>query len=472
MMDPRRDVPGYLDTLLLGLASSLILQGLPSQAVPPVATGEAARQFDLRGVDFRGIGLSRVNFAGRDLSGCFLRDADVTGANFWRTRLDGVDLRGTRGLSAQQLASAVWDPARPPHLSVALNRFRRFWENRRADAAGLAGVNLWGADLQKFNFVDADLRGAVLIGAQLRGAVMLRAKLAGAILAGADISDADLRGAVGLTAGQLVSARWDPKSPPRLADDLNLIRTRFEKKDLVHRDLRGGYLFGSDLAKADLTDCNLRGVALHGSDLRGALLKDADLQGAVLNGALISGADFRGSRGLTAARLVSARWDPQAPPSLDAALNLTRKKFEHRSLAGVNLSGANLWGVDMAKARLQGCDLSGAVFMDASLRGATLVDANLEGAILVGADLSGADLRSAKSFSAGQLLSARWEESNPPKLSAELEVIRKMWKKRDLQGNVVRDTFLWGTDLRGARLHGSGKKGPSASTWRFFVFEQ
>lgn len=424
-----------------------------ARSVEPKAAAGVAQQFDLRGSNFRGVRLRKVNFAGRDLTGCYMQDADLRDASFWRARLDGVDLRGALGFRAQQLAAAVWSTDNPPRLDAGLNRFRRFWERRRADGSNLAGVNLWGAELSGFNFADADLRGAVFIDAKLRSAVFPRARLKGAIFAGADLTGVDLRGALGLTAGQLVSARWNPKDPPRVGDGLNLILKFFERKKLVGRDLRGARLFGRDLSGADFTNCKLVGAGFLGARLVGAVFREADLTDAVLTGADISGADFRGVRGLTAAGLLSAHWDRESPPALDSQLNLARRMFERRSLSGLDLRGANFWGVDLSGGSFEGSPLADTVFMGANLSGATLVEADLSGAILAGADLSGADLRNAKGLTAGQLLSARWSESKPPKLSRELELFRKMWSKRDLQGYALHGACLWDLGLQGARLH-------------------
>ncbi|MEE2887658.1 MAG: pentapeptide repeat-containing protein, partial [Planctomycetota bacterium] len=422
--------------------------------LPSSSVAQVPQQFDLRGVDFRGVGLGQVNFAGRDLTGSYMRDANLTGACLWRSRLDRVDLRGTKGLTKQQLASAIWDFGNPPQLDVELNRFRRFWERRRADSTKLPGVNLWGAELGGFNFVDSDLRGAVFVGARLRSAVFLRARLRNAVFAGADLTGADLRAATGLTAGQLVSASWDPADPPRLDDRLNLVRKLFEQKNLGGQDLTGLRMFGRDLRKANFTGCKLVGAAFLGSDLRDAVLRDADLTAAVLTGTDISGADFRGSRGLRAVGLFAAHWDPGSPPLLDAKLNLARRMFEHGSLAGFDLRDGNFWDADLSKARLQGCQLANTVLIGANLRGATLTDADLSGAVLLGADLTGADLRTTRSLTAGQLLSAKWTASKPPKLSRELEVIRKMWHERNPQGHAVQNAYLWHVDLKNARLHG------------------
>lgn len=414
----------------------------------------AARQLDLRGVNFRGVDLTAANFAGRDLSGCYLQGAQLRGACFWRTRLDGVDLRGARAFRPQQLASALWDSENPPRLDLALDRFRRFWELGRADGQDLAGANLWSQNLQGFNFSGGDLRAALFVNASLKSAVFADAKVGKANFAGADLSGVDFRGVKGLTAGQLISGWWDRESRPRVDDTLNLLVRLFEKKKLAGQDLAGACLLGRDLSEANFTACKLRGVAFLGANLRGAVFRDADLSDAVLSGADISGADFRGVKGLTPAMLLSARWEPRSLPAVDVGLNLVCRKFERRSLSGLDLSSANLWGADLSGASLEGSLLSSAVLISANLRGATLVEANLADAILIGADLTGADLRGAKGLSASQVLSAKWDDADPPRLDRKHELIRRMWMKRDLQGYGLSSACLLDADLHRARLHG------------------
>jgi pentapeptide repeat protein len=66
-----------------------------------------------------------------------------------------------------------------------------------------------------------------------------------------------------------------------------------------------------------------------------------------------------------------------------------------RSLAGLDLRGANFYHQDLAGRDLSLSNLSGAILARANLRGADLSGANLVGANLAGADLAGADLQGA-----------------------------------------------------------------------------
>lgn len=66
-----------------------------------------------------------------------------------------------------------------------------------------------------------------------------------------------------------------------------------------------------------------------------------------------------------------------------------------QSLAGVDLSRADLRGVNLSKADLFDANLSRADLFDADLREANLIDVDLSGAKLWSANLSEADLRGA-----------------------------------------------------------------------------
>ena len=94
------------------------------------------------------------------LTGAYLKDADLTGADLTGAYLKDADLRD-------------------------------------ADLTGayLTGACLKDADLTSADLRDADLTGADLTGAYLRGADLRGADLRGACLRGADLRGADLRGA-------------------------------------------------------------------------------------------------------------------------------------------------------------------------------------------------------------------------------------------------------------------------------------
>jgi uncharacterized protein YjbI with pentapeptide repeats len=187
--------------------------------------------------DFQGAFLSEADFRNADLGQSNLRfavmdHAQLNHANLDRTNLDGADLRRAdlreANLSYTSLENAILVDARMDSASLytakALGATLTRAVLEKADlresylmgahmdhadlrnaylwSARLSGADLGGAQLQNAIFIDADLHDANLGGAMLTGTV-----LNGAVLTGTSLEGADLRGALGLTAGQICSAR-------------------------------------------------------------------------------------------------------------------------------------------------------------------------------------------------------------------------------------------------------------------------
>jgi uncharacterized protein (TIGR02996 family) len=205
---------------------------------------------------------------------------------------------------------------------------------------GLAGLDLTGVDLSRWDFRRLDLSGANLASAVfegaglsecvLRGTSLERARLAGCRFSSCDLREADLSGADASSSswwgGEIASARFDglnlrgatmtnllpsreqlaaaestegltlefhskAASPPDLSGlDLRGVRLRGE---LDGTNLRGsslgGLFLGVHLRGADLTDADLGAARFVGTDLRGAKLDGAKLDGADLTLALLDG---------------------------------------------------------------------------------------------------------------------------------------------------------------------------------------
>lgn len=142
--------------------------------------------------------------------------------------------------------------------------------------------------------------------------------------------------------------------------------------------------------------------------------------------------------------------------SLAGKENPGRSDFMFARLAGVDMSGANLYWAMFNGALLEGailsqCDLCGAVFNEANLRGANLTgaDLGLDGlggsTDFIGADLSGAILTRAR-ISGAQFRRALLT-------GADL---------RDVRGGIElegRGTCFDGAELSGARLGGADLTG-------------
>jgi uncharacterized protein YjbI with pentapeptide repeats len=205
---------------------------------------------------------------------------------------------------------------------------------RHADAFAVFLVNarLSGCNLQEANLVAADLRGAILRRANLQLAVLDRAQMSGADLHGAELQkaslvSADLRGAnlayaaldeaalmgIYLERATLFSASLRAAAMPGAV----LPNADLRESDLTEARMNGAtlpeaQLWGAVLVKAQLRDANLKGAMLaeadlRGADLRGARLQEAHLVRAQLEGANLEGADLRGTSGITAEQLCSAK---------------------------------------------------------------------------------------------------------------------------------------------------------------------
>lgn len=170
--------------------------------------GQTFHKLDLRGMRWPAADLSVCNFIESDLSGVDLQGAKLEGATFVTCTLTGANLR------MAQCAGAV-----------------------TVKNTSLAGADLGGADLRRFNFGGADLRGATLVRAVLDGANLCEAQLDGADLRLASAKGALLR--MSRCAGALLSG-------------VNFNDAVLQKADLRGADLRRSNLFGADLSRVRL----------------------------------------------------------------------------------------------------------------------------------------------------------------------------------------------------------------------------
>lgn len=143
------------------------------------------------------------------------------------------------------------------------------------------------------------------------------------------------------------------------------LRNVFLPKVQLHgTEMRGMYLFWSQLQKADFSfaemqgarvvNCDLQGVDFMNANLTGASFVNARLQGASMSDCSIEGATFRNGT-LVAVNLS----DANAKYS-----RLYRADLRGATLSGVDFSGANLrlaWlnGADVSRSKLEGADLRG-----------------------------------------------------------------------------------------------------------------
>jgi uncharacterized protein YjbI with pentapeptide repeats len=126
------------------------------------------------------------DLAQADLTGLYLQNVDLSGANLWEANLTGVDLSGAL-LEEANLRDA---------LLVEANLMGAELPYTLLEGANLERADLTGADLTSGKLAGTKLTAANLSEADLRYADLRGADLSGADLRGADLSEADLEGAV------------------------------------------------------------------------------------------------------------------------------------------------------------------------------------------------------------------------------------------------------------------------------------
>ncbi len=190
-------------------------------------------------------------FTRANLSGAYLRGANLSGSHLLRVDLSSAVLEGAN-LSGAHLVLA--------NLSGAyLNQ------------ASLSGTDLGGANLSSAVLIGADLSGAHLARANLSSAGLFRASLSGAHLLVADLSGAFLR-------------------------EVNL---------------SGAVLFGASLSGADLHNSNLSGADLSEVNLSGTDLREAKMDGDTnLTKAILSTATRLGDIRWNGVPLTRVDWSP------------------------------------------------------------------------------------------------------------------------------------------------------------------
>ena len=315
------------------------------------------------------------------------------------------------------------------HLEAAARReglegddARALVRRRLAAGAGLADLDLTGADLSGLDLREVDLRGAFLDNADLRGCDLRGANLWRAVACRADLTDARLDGA------NLVEANFGHALLVRasLAGGITFERTVLVGADLTGAVLDEARFVGSDLSAAVLTDASLRGIEAHslllrevdlaraklgGAKLVKCTLLQCNLQGVVFDGVTLtscvllacdaSGASFVGAQADNLRAVKDCNFD---------RANFHRASMKSATLRETSMQGANFAEADVSGSDFSGGDLRGAVFFRAvahdarfirtRLDGATLTSCNLMNALLSKASLQDAVLDGANLFRA------------------------------------------------------------------------
>jgi uncharacterized protein YjbI with pentapeptide repeats len=265
-----------------------------------------------------------VNWAGRDLRLCSLKEADLRGADLRGCRLDGVDLtrcdlRETR-LDEASLLNVTLAGAR---LSGAQMRGVRLSGN--AFYANASGVDFRGTRLEEINFSHSDLSEA-------------------------DFREAHLQATVDLSGARLCRANLSQLADPfRTASDAQPLWLTAHDANLDEADLTGitaqFFAIGASFRGARLAhacfgysrgpDSFVRGCwfSISGADFTNADLTDADLRGGAEDGR--GGCPRFDGANLTRARLT---YETGYPP--------TRPRFAELAplFAGATLTSAEING--------------------------------------------------------------------------------------------------------------------------------
>ncbi|WP_224366484.1 DUF2169 family type VI secretion system accessory protein [Hyalangium versicolor] len=275
-------------------------------------TGSDLSRMELRGANFRGALLERVDFTGADLrgadfTGAVLARADLTEANLSEAIFSGANLGLARLIRAR--------------AEKGLDLTRAVLYRADLTEASLRGARMDGVDLS-----EAVVKGADLGGVVARELTLLRTDLSGLKLAGSDltksnfvevnVSEVDFTGAT-LVGAVFVSCKADGANfRQSRSDNLRVVKdSSFMKADFREASLQGANLRATNLTEADFSQAKLAGADLSESllhrarfyravatearfvkaDVTDANFVSCNLMQALLQKACIQGADFRGS---------------------------------------------------------------------------------------------------------------------------------------------------------------------------------
>ncbi|MBI5338032.1 MAG: pentapeptide repeat-containing protein [Mycolicibacterium rufum] len=171
---------------------------------------------------------------------------------------------------------------------VALLCAHRSLTSNEASTWRSCSIDLSGADLSGFNFVEIDLSTANLNRANLTGTDFHKSNLSNAQLMQTDLSAAKFTEA-NLSSAKLVNCRT------KLSNDSDIwgMRVSFEKAILHKAWFTSATLQNADFSEADLTDAVLHSAKLAESDFSYAILRNTSLIDAHLDRATFKAADLR-----------------------------------------------------------------------------------------------------------------------------------------------------------------------------------
>jgi uncharacterized protein YjbI with pentapeptide repeats len=341
--------------------------------------------------------LTDANLSGANMTGANLTGATVTGADMATANLTNVWTFSTVGVPAS--LPAGWEDVNDYILGPTANLTYALLDGQDLAGYDLDQANLSSADLAKANLSGTDLAQASLAGVQSGGITgtpslpagwqLITGYLvgAGAYLEGAALSGANLASA-NLTGTDFSGAELSGTD----LNDANLSTAKLGSANLSRADLAGANLDAAVLTDANLTKATLTGTILTNADLDGANLTTTDLSAATLTGVQ--------SGGITGSPTLPTSWKLFNGYLVGPTADLANASLEKLSITGADLNSTNLSDADLTGASLPSADLVSADLSSANLTGAALTGANLTDATLTDANLTNADLDNATTSSA------------------------------------------------------------------------
>ena len=312
----------------------------------------------------------------------------------------------------------------PRHVTIKCPKINKDMHGRK-DFAGttcLAGKVLAGFNLSGMDLTGASLRSTNLASANLTGAKLVRVDLTRATLDYAKLQSADFSGSTLID----IRAAHVAGTPNRLPYNWKLSK---------------GFLFGPHV---DLSKSYLKGLSLDGLDLSYANLTSTNFDNAKLTNINLHQSKFTPSLEGTTTKGIRGR-----PATFGVLIVNGYILAEGVTLAGANLSYANLsnktiTGIDFSKANLSGATLSGTRFVDVTLKNAKLDNASLDRAVFDRCDLSGASIQRVKATSAS-FVSADLQRA---------DLSYSIFTGANLSNSNIYSVRIFNTDLSKVRMDG------------------
>jgi uncharacterized protein YjbI with pentapeptide repeats len=283
---------------------------------------------------------ARDSFAGCDLTGLVLSEADFSGLNLREAVFDHAMLLRANFANAD-LSGAVLTAANLCEANL--------------NGATLVGADLTDAWLVHADLTDADLTAIEAPKACLRGAQMRRVRATEAVLCEADLSDADVSDA-NLAESDLCGARLHRTNFTRADLSDAAIENAWGRQlkatgALIHR-LRGAkaLLCEADFCEAIGEETVWEFAEMYGANFSRARLKEAEFSGAYLGEAVFDAAELKLSR-FNDTHLRSARM---------RRCNLLEASLDQADLSNANLTESNLFAASLMDTIQENANFRGA----------------------------------------------------------------------------------------------------------------